>query len=357
VYEPDEGDTPISNVTLLLHSLDGGPDRSVTTGLDGKYAFTDLPLGNYQVEVTDDFGVLQGQLPVTGADSRDQPYQTTLGLQSSDMSADFGYQFAPSDYIINNTVIGNSPVRHNEIVTFSVTITNTGVSWLAIEPLRVEYDPEYLQYENADIAPDADDAESPGLLEWNDLTKSFGRDLAPGESFTLMITFITLKDTTDSPQDPNGSTSVTATSFDVWADADGPDGDLNANIPLSEKTDEAAVQVINPTGFYISELGVEPAPWGMKVTWQTLSEVSFVGFNVLRTSDGVNYELLNDQVIDARYAGSPQGANYIFYDNTATPGQTWRYMLEALLTDGSVAQYYAPPITTPWWVGLPFVVD
>ncbi len=85
-------DLPQPGVTLLLRSLEGGPDRMATTGLDGRYLFSDVPLGAYEVEVTDLFGVLGGYLPTNpGPDTHSQPYALFLGLQASDMSADFGY--------------------------------------------------------------------------------------------------------------------------------------------------------------------------------------------------------------------------------------------------------------------------
>jgi uncharacterized repeat protein (TIGR01451 family) len=81
-------------------------------------------------------------------------------------------------------------VLRNGLATFTVTIKNEGNKPVTTLPLVDEYDPRYLEFVEASIRPDSALGAS---LEWLDLTRDapygFGRDLAPGDTFSLTLTF------------------------------------------------------------------------------------------------------------------------------------------------------------------------
>ena len=135
-------------------------------------------------------------------------------------TADFGYEPPESDYsIVKELSQGVSePVSEQQPLSFTITITNDGDTWLTEVPLHDEYFTEYLQYVDSVPPSTSDDASNPtGTIDWDDLTDTFG-DLAPDESFTIIVNFIALKDTFDSP---NGVTVNTAEVQGAKADPDG----------------------------------------------------------------------------------------------------------------------------------------
>ncbi len=86
-YDPDAGDFPLEGVEVILTASDGST-MSATTDENGEYLFSDLPLGDYTVEVVTD------SLPI---DKQDGQTTTTSGEVSltpeepSDFDQDFGY--------------------------------------------------------------------------------------------------------------------------------------------------------------------------------------------------------------------------------------------------------------------------
>ena len=67
-----------------------------------------------------------------------------------------------------------------EDVVFDITITNTGDVELVTVPLTDTWDPTYLRYQTASVAPSS---VLPGSLRWDDLGS-----LAPAASHTVRIT-------------------------------------------------------------------------------------------------------------------------------------------------------------------------
>ncbi|MCS7287475.1 MAG: hypothetical protein NZ653_10135, partial [Anaerolineae bacterium] len=83
-------------------------------------------------------------------------------------------------------------------VTFTILITNTGVSPIDRLPLVDQYDPAVLSFVTATIHPN--EPNDDGLLTWYDLTgpapHGFGQNLAPGESFRITTVFRVIQNIT-----------------------------------------------------------------------------------------------------------------------------------------------------------------
>lgn len=103
VFNPTSNDMPIPGVTISI--FDGATAlASATTGPTGNYLFTNLPLGEYTVKVTDQFKVLElfepsavGPQPGQDNNSQLQPYTVNLGFSNTaDYTADFGYVRLPT---------------------------------------------------------------------------------------------------------------------------------------------------------------------------------------------------------------------------------------------------------------------
>lgn len=159
---------------------------------------------------------------------------------------------AVSGYQISKSVSAPGGwVRYGDAVTFTIRITNTGQTWITALPLQDVYAPAYLSYGHCGVRhtanPQPDDYADDGQLDWSDLTAAapngFGTDLAPGASFTVIVTFTAAADTTVLP---GGATENRGLVHDALADPDGPGGPLPEE-PLPDQASTAGIQVIVPT--------------------------------------------------------------------------------------------------------------
>ncbi|NES03603.1 MAG: hypothetical protein F6K22_12560, partial [Okeania sp. SIO2F4] len=141
----DDGEAGISGVEVKLtdKGADGifGTEDDVvigtqTTDANGKYLFEDLEAGNYQVEVLNDNGALDGLVQTADPDSNlDNGSMVELDPGENDLEQDFGYD-APENPGIEiekstNTVDADTPdlapeIVAGETVTWTYEVTNTG---------------------------------------------------------------------------------------------------------------------------------------------------------------------------------------------------------------------------------------
>ncbi len=106
-------------------------------------------------------------------------------------------------------------------VTFQIVIRNTGDTTLTYLPLTDTYDPSCLAYIAKSASPN-ENGTGAGAIYWNDLTASFGQDLAPGDSFTVTVPFDTVgschpatNTATVNGEDENGDSVSDTDSADV----------------------------------------------------------------------------------------------------------------------------------------------
>ena len=263
----------------------------------------------------------------------------TLASGETNSTIDFGF-FRPTDYQITKHLNTPEPVGESDPVSFTIRIINTGPSWITELPLRDVYDPQYLRFESSSPFPTT---VSSGQVNWSDLTVSFGRDLAPGDGFTVIVNFTGLKDTTENPfLPPDGRTENRGVVNGAKADPDGPTGPLPGTDPLPLREDAARVQILKKTGLKLGALTGVALPDSVLISWQTLSEVNILGFNLLRATDsGAHlppeeaYTLVNPDPILATGAGADNGSAYAYHDQGAAPGESYIYQLQVLRLDGT----------------------
>ncbi len=116
-------------------------------------------------------------------------------------------------------------------VTFQIVIRNTGDTTLTHLPLTDTYETSCLAYVPTSASPE-ESSTGVGAIYWNDLTASFGQDLAPGESFTVTVPFDTVGSchpTTNAAtvdgEDENGDTVSGSDTADVTIVAPASIGD------------------------------------------------------------------------------------------------------------------------------------
>ena len=90
-----------------------------------------------------------------------------------------------------------------------------------------------------------------------------------------------------------------------------------------------------PTAVIVSSFTARAQPVGIQLTWQTLTEIDLLSFNLYRseTLDGPRLQLNPEQIL-ATMPGSPLGADYTYLD-TPVPGKMYYYWLEGItVSDG-----------------------
>jgi uncharacterized repeat protein (TIGR01451 family) len=73
-----------------------------------------------------------------------------------------------------------------QVITFSQTITNTGVITIIELPLQDTFDEDHFTFRNASPAPAIT---ASGVITWNDLTLVRG-DMMPGDAISLLVSFV-----------------------------------------------------------------------------------------------------------------------------------------------------------------------
>jgi uncharacterized repeat protein (TIGR01451 family) len=215
------------------------------------------------------------------------------------------------------------PIAPN-YVTFTIRITNTGPSTIALLPLVDNYDATL--FAPTTMSPNSDDLVNDGTLNWADLTAAapsgFGSDLAPGASVVVTTTFRIIQDV--------GNTLNVARvtgARDVY------------NNLISDQSDTEPVNNA-PTSVRISELAAsEDGNGTVAVTWHTEAEVDTVAFRVMRSATPNYGDAVAVGTVDAR--GSAGGD----YTLTDTPGSgTWYYWVVELTSRGGQIAY--GPVST-----------
>ena len=92
----------------------------------------------------------------------------------------------------------------------------------------------------------------------------------------------------------------------------------------------------SPLAVRIAALDAIPAPGGILITWETVTEHDNAGFNLYRAASSAGpWKKLNGTLIPAVSPGSSEGHAYQWLDPTADPAVTHYYLLEDLALDGT----------------------
>jgi len=337
----DAGEPGIADVTVTLKNASGSTVATTTTDSNGGYSFNDLFPGDYRVVFTlpsSDWSFSpqnQGGDDARDSDADPNTGETdliTLSPGEDDDSVDAGMDI-PASYVLTkeNTTV-ETELAPDDPISFTITIKNTGDTILTVVPLRDTYDTNYLAFTGASVAPD--DTTDDGQIDWSDLTASFGQDLGPGESFSLIVNF-TAKAPTDDLA--NHETINTGTVHGLMADPDGATGPISA-VSLPDQSDDAPVGILDPVGEAMRGFSAVAVGHVVRLQWQTASEADILGFNVLRGSEGGPFQPVNDEVIFARHAGADVGGLYRFRDLLAS-GEDAVYTLEIIHLNGRMERY------------------
>lgn len=355
----DPSESGLNGVQVILYEdtgdnvLDPNTDLAIDTLFtsgDGDYDFTGLGPGTYFVDV------VNGSIPVDYVSTTlNDPLKVELAIGQDYNDADFGYNQPESGYTITKVLNTPDPVRPLDPISFTITIRNTGQTWITTLPLVDVYDPVYITYVNAN--PNSVNNTDDGTINWTDLTAQL-HDLAPSgqpnSSLQVVVNFLARADTT--LLTPDSKTNNRATATGVKVDRDGPNtGASEDPNPLPDQSDNARVQIINPTAVTLAAATAEKVADGVLVRWQTVNETDMTGFNLLRSTDGVSFEQVNGELILAQQAGLSEGAAYEFVDGSAVQGSRYTYRLEILAVGGTATQVPLVTLSTGFQIYLPVV--
>jgi uncharacterized repeat protein (TIGR01451 family) len=147
----------------------------------------------------DEEGLAIGDLPGLGVitityDAVIQEYRRTFTNQAEFVSPsadpasiDVTLPFRVVGYDVGKTLIDPSGgvITPGQVITFDLTITNTGNVTITTLPLRDTYDGNYLTFRSASVTPDS---VVPGEIRWNDLTLALN-DLPPTTTVQVSLSF------------------------------------------------------------------------------------------------------------------------------------------------------------------------
>ncbi len=363
----DAGEPGIPGVPLDLLDASGGVIRSLPTNGLGNYAFGDLSKGAYTVAVNltafQPGGPLAGwtaspkDITTEALDSDGDPTThraaaaPTMGAQIN--SLDFGYSVASG---VQMAVSKPSFVRFGDTFEISITVTNTGGTWISQLPVCLDYDPTYMTLHSASPAPDSLD--DTGALIWTDGLAGVGGgglapvaagELAPGESTQIVVTF---GGTGDSTLLPGETTPFTVTLMGGSGDPDGSGGVI-APLPVIEQSAQnSGVIIVNPTGVQLVDSGVQPATDGVRLSWRTVDESRVAGFHVWRQVGEGPAERITTEPVATQFGGQPTGGVYAFTDRTLASGPVM-YEVEMLLSDGPSLHLFLGRVGDGFRVFLP----
>ncbi|MEM7133771.1 MAG: SdrD B-like domain-containing protein [Chloroflexota bacterium] len=246
-----------------------------------------------------------------------------------------------------NTTPSDPSFGVNEIISYTIRITNTGDVTITVLPLEDRYSDVFIEFQSASVNPDLS---QPGLLMWNDLTAALG-DVGPGDNVSLTVSFETMADTTLlQPVAPCTSGGHTPNIVDIdgaFADPDGDDGtgDDIAVVKDVDDHDCAEVQILNPTAIQLAEMSVSQTSEGVVIQWATVTEVDIAGFRIHRVNGIETLEVEVREVgtstaihglIPAKKSGQNEGSRYSVLHAGATLSHGDAYVLEVIKMDSSV---------------------
>jgi hypothetical protein len=102
-----------------------------------------------------------------------------------------------------------------------------------------------------------------------------------------------------------------------------------------------------PTAVELVSFEAIPKARGIRIAWETASEIDTLGFNLYRAEslDEVPTRL-NDSLIPAGAPGSPGGESYTWLDRPVEAGHTYFYWLEDVDLSGRATRH-GPVSATP----------
>ncbi len=112
----------------------------------------------------------------------------------------------------------------------------------------------------------------------------------------------------------------------------------------------------NPLAVRLASFEASPQVGHVLLTWETVSEVNNLGFDLYRRPAGTEtYFRVNEEMIPSRSPGEGEGAVYTYVDDQARPGVLYEYILEDIDANGQRTQHGPVRVQGPYVVTLPLI--
>ena len=205
--------------------------------------------------------------------------------------------------------------RDDDVITFSIVITNVGPVVAETVPLFDDYDHRFLRFAHATPCTPNLVIVASGWLSWTDLTDpppyGFGHDLLPGARLVLTTVFEVVGDIT-----------------------------RTTNIAITDGDDDDEEIIDIPTGVQLRYLRVVDQEDGLLIAWGTSAEYAY-GYEVYRAQQE-SWDILSAQRVAFQAGvGGIEGADYAYLDTGVTPMVRYWYWLVAI-GDGGQRTRYGP---------------
>lgn len=180
------------------------------------------------------------------------------------------------------------------------------------------------------LDPDTGDSD---VLYTINYTTTSGTGCASGVSETVMLQFA-------------GHLAISGTSSIAWGTGKGASNISGGgwhirNIEFDDVGGSVDNQIQNilplsapPLAANLVSFQARAVEKGVRVKWETGSELDVLGFNVWRKAGTGAWQKVNAKVIDAKNVGTVSGAAYAYLDKSAKAGTAYRYKLEILNVSG-----------------------
>jgi len=209
-------------------------------------------------------------------------------------------------------------IRYNhddDVITFSIVITNVGPVVVDVVPLFDDYDHRFLRFAHATpYTPNLVITYS-GWLSWTDLTEppphGFGHDLSPGERLVITTVFEVVGDIT-----------------------------RTTNIAITDGDDDDEEIINIPTAVQLRYLRVLEQEDGLLIAWGTFLEYAY-GYEIYRAQQATWDALSAQRIAFQPGVSGIEGADYVYLDTDVTPMSRYWYWLVAL-GDGGPRTRYGP---------------
>ncbi|MFN2304786.1 MAG: SdrD B-like domain-containing protein, partial [Anaerolineales bacterium] len=330
-----------AGVTVVLYDSNGNIIATTTTDSNGDYSFTGLPDGTYTVDVTDDNNILNGYWhsdgPNDGADnnSQDDTYTISVSGGETNTTADFGYYIEPAalgNFIWddqNNNGIQDSGEPGFEGIEVTLTIT----------------------YPNGESVEVTTTTDANGLYSFENLLldEDYNGSGSGEPTYKLSVEVPDLYNLSE----PNASGSTDANDSDGVLEEGlsvvtiGVSPNLSGLVQGSANWDYDFGFTNNPTSVELLWFKVDCVGNEVYITWESLSEVNNLGFNLYR-SEGLEGTKVLVTFIPSASPGLDQGATYQHVDGDVSFGVTYVYWLEDLDLDRNPKNTYGPERAL-WW--------
>lgn len=115
-------------------------------------------------------------------------------------------------------------------------------------------------------------------------------------------------------------------------------------MPVEGDPDECLPQVqdvdVPPTAVAMASFNAGWTREGVRVEWETASELDSLGFNLYRSPAARSgYQQINASLIPCQSPGTAQGAAYSYLDSQAQAGTVYYYVIETLDAQGRADRY------------------